>query len=139
VFPNASSWLSAEQLPAAQVAAERAMLRRDHFREAAREDLSNGGTAGLSIVEQFGSPQAARAALLFYVAQIKAGESGNFESFSVHGIPGAEGLGDKHNSGVNIAFSDGPYYYLVGQEGGGPTAIAGLNAAALHLYRRVHQ
>jgi hypothetical protein len=40
--------------------------------------------------------------------------------------------------GINIAFSDGAYYYLVGQESGSQTAIANLNAAARDLYHGVH-
>src|SRR5690348_6702810 len=60
-YPSASSWISSEQgLPPGQAAAERAMLSRDGFRGAAREDLMSNGTAGLSLVEQFRSPTAAR-------------------------------------------------------------------------------
>jgi hypothetical protein len=139
VATSLQRWLAAGQPPPAQAAAEKAMLGSNGFREGAREDLANGGTAGLSIVEQFRSPEAARAALAYYVALSKTGASGTFQAFSVHGIPGAEGLGDSNNSGVNIAFTDGPYYYLVGQMGGGPATIAGLNAAVLHLYHRVHR
>jgi hypothetical protein len=138
VYPSARRWLAGEQLPPRQKAAEKAMLSRNGFRDAVREDLTNGGTGGLSLVEQFRSAQAARAALAFEVALIKAGDAGNFKAFSVNGIPGAVGLGDVNNSGVNIAFSDGPYYYLVGELGGGPTTIAALNSAAVHLYHRVH-
>jgi hypothetical protein len=60
------------------------------------------------IVERFQSPQAARAAMAFYDAQFKAG--GGNESFPVPGIPGAQGLTDVTNHGVNVAFTDGPYY-----------------------------
>lgn len=140
IYPSARSWLSADQLPRPLAAAEKAMLRHSGFREAAREDLINGGnTGGLSVVEQFRTPQAARTALAFYVMLIKQGETGTFKPFSVRGIPQAQGLTDVNNSGVNIAFSDGPCYYLVGEMAGGPTAVAELNAAALRLYRRVHR
>jgi len=139
VFSNPSGWLAAAQGGTPhQLAAEKAMLTHNGFRAGAREDLTNGGTPGLSIVEQFQSPQTARVALAFYGALNKSGAGGGFKSFSVHGVPGAQGLTDVNNSGVNIAFSDGPYYYLVGREGGGAAAIAALNSAAVHLYHRVH-
>jgi hypothetical protein len=143
VYKTASSWLSSEQgVPPNQVAAERAMLARDGFSLAAREDLMSGGKAGLSLVEQFRSPAAARDAFRLYAAQFKApgAPGGAYAPFSVPGVPGAVGfsLGGASGGGINIAFTDGDYYYLVGQEGASPTAIANLNAAAQHLYRRVH-
>jgi hypothetical protein len=109
------------------IAAETAMLRRDGFQMAAREELTNGGAPGLSIVEQFRSPQAARDALAFEVSQSKA--SGGYTPFQVSGIPGAAGF-SLGGSGIDIAFRDGPYYYLVGEIGGGESAIAGLVAGA---------
>jgi hypothetical protein len=117
------------------------MLSRDGFRAVAREDLMSSGKAGLSLVEQFRSSTAARDALAFYVSQFKApaAPSGVFTPFKVSGIPGAIGfsVGPAAN-GINIAFSDGAYYYLVGQEGGSAAAIAKLSAAARHVYHRVH-
>jgi hypothetical protein len=113
------------------------MLTRNGFRAGAREDLRNGLTPGLSVVEQFKSPQAARAAMAFYDAQNKSGAAGGFKSFSVPGIPGAKGLTDVTNHGVTVAFTGGYYYYMVSQAGGGGAAIATMNAAALHLYHRV--
>jgi len=139
VYASPSSWLSADQLPPAHIAAEKTMLRKNGFRGGAREDLTDGGAGGVSIVEEFKSPQAARTALGFYTVLIKTGPSSTFKGFPVHGIPGAVGLGDTHDTGVNIAFSEGPYYYLVGQVGGGAQTIAALNTAALHLYQRVGQ
>ena len=139
VYPNRHSRLTASQLPAAQAAAEKAMLLRNGFREGARENLMNGGTAGLSVVEQFRSPQAARAALAFYITMLKSQSRGTLDIFPVHGIPGAQGLAYVHSAGVNIAFSDGSYYYLVGEAAGGATTIATLNAAVRHLDHRLHQ
>jgi hypothetical protein len=57
-----------------------------------------------------------------------------------YGIPHAVGfsLGGVNGGGINIDFSDGAYYYLVGQEGGSRAGIANLNTAARHLYHRVH-
>jgi hypothetical protein len=118
------------------------MLRRDGFRAGLREDLTNGGTPGLSVVEQLRSPAAARDTLAFEASQFKAlaKAPGTYTPFSVSGIPGAVGftLSGPGGSGINIAFSDASYYYLVGQVGGGTTAIAQLTGAARHLYHRVH-
>jgi hypothetical protein len=41
--------------------------------------------------------------------------------------------------GINIVFTDGAYYYLVGRERGGKAGIAKLQTAAQHLYNRVHE
>jgi hypothetical protein len=43
------SWFVALELPPASSASELAMLHRDGFRAGEREDLTNGGTAALSI------------------------------------------------------------------------------------------
>jgi hypothetical protein len=119
------------------------MLNRNGFRIAAQENLANGGTPGVSLVEQFRSSGTARSALAFYVAQFKApaaaAYAGAYAPFKVSGIPDAVGysLGGV-GGGINIAFTVGAYYYLVGQEGGGAAAVANLNAAARRLYHRVH-
>ena len=115
------------------------MLSRNGFREGVRENLMNGGTAGLSVVERFRSPQAARAALAFYVQLVKSQSSGTVDFFPVHGIPGAQGIGYAHGAAVNIVFSNGAYYYLVGEAAGGATRTVTLNTAARHLYHRLHQ
>jgi hypothetical protein len=139
VHTTPDSWVSAEQLPADQAAAEKAMLKRDGFRAGVHEDLTGGGTGGASIVEQFRSPQAAADALGFYRKQSKA-LGGLYAPFKVTGIPHAVGfsLGGVNGGGINIDFSDGAYYYLVGREAGSKGAIADLNTAARHLYQRVH-
>ena len=137
VETSPNRWVSAEQMPADQAAAEKAMLKHDGFRAAAHEDLMSGGTGGVSIVEQFRSPQAAADALGFHLMQFKA--SGPYAPFKVTGIPHAVGFSiGPIAGGINIIFSDGAYYYLVGQEAGTRAAIANLNAAARHLYHRVH-
>jgi hypothetical protein len=131
-------WLSAEQLPADEAAAEKAMLKRDGFRVGVHEDLMSDGAGGASIVEQFRSPQAAADAQGFYVKRSKG--FGPYAPFKVTGIPHAVGfsLGGANGGGINIVFSDGAYYYLVGQESGSTAAIARLNTAARRLYHRVH-
>jgi hypothetical protein len=143
-YKTPSAWLSSEQgVPANQLAAEKAMLARDGFRIGVHEDLMNGSTPGLSIVQQFRSPDAARNAFALYVSQFKASGSsaGAYAPFNVPGIPGATGfsLGGSNGGGINIAFTDGADYYLVGQEGASSKTIAGLIAAAQRLYHRVHQ
>jgi hypothetical protein len=55
------SWVSLQQLPPSQAAAEKAMLKRDGIGAGAHEDLMSSGTGAASIVEQFRSPQAATA------------------------------------------------------------------------------
>jgi hypothetical protein len=108
------------------------MLNRDGFRLGARENLMSGGIAGLSVVQQFRSLAAARDALAFYASQFKAlgATGGPYAPFRVSGIQGGVGfsLGGV-NGGINIVFSDGANYYLVGREGGSATAIANLTAA----------
>jgi hypothetical protein len=144
VYKTPSSLISATQVPTDQATAEKAMLIRDGFRLEVHEDLMSGSTGGASVVDQFRSPAAARDALAFYVSRSKTPESqavgGAYAPFKVSGIPGAVGFsrGGVNGGGLNIVFSDGPYYYFVGQLGGSPSAIAHLSAAARHLYRRVH-
>ena len=139
---TADSWVSGEQAPADQVASEKAMLKRDGFRVAVHEDLTNGSAGGASIVLRFRSPQAAADAFGFYLRQFKAGNpgsAGGYQSFKVTGIPHAVGFSiGGIAGGINIVFHDGAYYYLVGQEAGSKARIAKLNAAARHLYQRVH-
>jgi hypothetical protein len=144
VYKTPSSWISGEQVPPDQATAEKAMLSRDGFRLGVHEDLMSAGTGGASVVERFRSPAAARDALAFYVSQYKAPEAqavgGAYAPFKVSGIPGAVGFsrGGVNGGGINIVFTDGAYYYLVGQERGSRTAIANLTAAARDLYHRVH-
>jgi hypothetical protein len=146
VYTTAQEWVTSpnDQQPAAQAAAEKAMLTREGFRAGAVENLTGDGTAdgGLSVLEQFRSSTAARGALAYYVSNQKEPQvqssDGTYASFKVPGIPGAAGysLGGAAG-GINIAFTQGEYYYLVGREGGSPHDVAGLNAAARHLYQRV--
>jgi hypothetical protein len=142
VHTTSNSWVSGEQIPADRAAAETAMLKRDGFRAGVHEDLMSGdGTGGASVVEQFRSPQAATDALGFYLTQFKANpaSAGAYQPFKVTGTPHAVGFSlGATAGGINIVFSDGAYYYLVGQEGGSTAAIANLNTAARHLYHRVH-
>jgi hypothetical protein len=144
VYKTPSSWIAGEQLPADEATAEKAMLSRNGFRLGVHEDLMSRGTGGASVVQQFRSPAAARDALAFYVSKSKTPEAravgGAYAPFKVSGIPGAVGFsrGGVNGGGLNVVFSDGAYYYFVGQEGGTASAVANLTAAARHLYHRVH-
>jgi hypothetical protein len=145
---NADSWVVAEELPTSQRAQEAARLRSLGFVAGVREKLLEAANDGspaeaLSIVEQFRSPRAARTELAAQVQQVKA--SGHpVTIFTVQGIPGARGFGGSslENSGLNIAFTKGPYYYLVGAgwltTSPSPPSRAAITAAAQHLYGRVH-
>lgn len=145
VYTTVRKWLSNpnDQQSPAQAAAEKAMLTRGGFRGGAVENLTGPAPdEGLSIVEQFRSVAAARAALAFYISKQKQrvaqSTAGAFAAFKVPGIPSAVGytLGGA-GGGANIAFAEGDYYLLVGREGGSPADLAGLSAAARHLYHRI--
>jgi hypothetical protein len=142
---NATGWVVETEVPASRKAQETARLQGLGFVAAVKERLipRNGMPAeGLSIVEQFRSPSGAGAELATESRLLKAG--GAVTTFSVTGIPGAIGAAGSRpeNSGENIAFTRGSYYYLVGA--GWRTGIpspptrAALIAAAQRLYGRVH-
>lgn len=122
---------------------EVARLRRLGFIAGATENItSSDGAGGLSFVEQFSTPGAARAELANEIRSSKAGFS-SYKQFPVPGIPGAIGFGGSGNgsSGINVAFTDGDYYYLVGQgvTALGPEPEHALIAAAQSLYHRVQR
>lgn len=138
---NISSWVGGEELPQAQRAELIARLQRLGFVAGVRERLtpSAGGPGeAISIVEQYHSARAAQEELAAEAQRIKAlGQS----EFAVPAIPGARGLGGV--GGLNVAFSDGVYYYLVGAGfppgAGAAPSQATLAAAARRLYLRVHR
>jgi hypothetical protein len=142
VDTSPTKWVADEQLPPAQWNSATASLRREGFRSGAREDLASGNVDGLALVEQLSSASAARTELTTQVSETKATQTAAdaYHSFSVPQVPGAVGftLGSPGNSGVNIAFSDGSYFYLIGEAAGDPSAKASLIATAQHLYHRVH-
>jgi hypothetical protein len=143
---SAADWATLEVRPA-QEAKETARLRRLGFIAGLNEELraTNGDDAqtGLSIVERFPS---ARAAAIELAAQLRRSKAqGNFKAFGVAGIPGARGfdLSGRYGAGHNVAFADGPYYYLVGTgwsfKTDSPPARAVAITGAQRLYRRVHR
>jgi hypothetical protein len=146
------SWVVADEVPAAQQAKEVASLQRLGFIAAIRQTFgpsaiqeAGSSESALSTVEQFRSPSGARAALAATVEQQKASSKpGEFIAFGLPPIPGARGfaLSNSQTTGINIVFTDGPYYYLVGADwpavaGDAPTRASLVAEAAEHLYDRV--
>ena len=139
VYSTPAAFVSSEGLSSGQAVAELHMLSRNGLRVAVKEDLDKRGLAGLSLVEQFASPAAARSAMAFYLARFRApGQATQYEAFRVAGPPGAVGfvLGDPGGTGINLAFTGGDSYYLVAQVGSGAAAQESLVRAARSLYSR---
>jgi hypothetical protein len=139
VYNTASGWLAA-QTGATQVAASQTKpLTRLGFVAAATENLTGpSGRDGLSLVEQFKTPDGARSELANELKRFKSTAPG-YQPFPVAGIPGAHGYAAQ-GPGLNIAFASGDYYYLVGAFVSAVSASseATLVAAAKRLYRGVH-
>jgi opacity protein-like surface antigen len=98
---------------------------------------------GISVAAQFRTARGARAEVGSELAYFRMIASG-YKPFRVSGIPGARGYTSTGGGfkGYNVAFSDGPFQYLVGT-GFNPTAAkvpskAQLVEAATKLYHRVH-
>ncbi len=139
------SWVKDVGYPPAQLSVLDRKLKRLGFIRGVDENLSMAGTEGVSWVEQFPSPGAARSELAAELAYDKTQgpSAASYATFAVPGIPEAHGFSflSGGQGGINIAFVKGPYYYLVGQElapSESPHAgIANLVAASQHLYHRV--
>ncbi|MFL5839607.1 MAG: hypothetical protein ACJ77Z_04050, partial [Thermoleophilaceae bacterium] len=135
-----SGWLAARQTPSNQVASETKRLTRLGFVAGAIEDLTGpSGRPGVSFAEQFKTPSGARSELAKAVKVFKAGAAG-YKAFPVTEIPGALGLAATGAPGVNVAFTSGDYYYLVGAivPAVNASSEATIVAAAKRLYGRVH-
>jgi hypothetical protein len=141
---NPTSWVLESELSPSKQAGEAARLQRLGFIAGVRERLiaTDGSPAeGISVVEHFPSPHAARSELAAQIALART--AGPASAFNVRGIPGAAGFDDSHggSSGENVVFSKGSYYYLVGAGWltGTPAmpTHASLIAAARRLYDRV--
>jgi hypothetical protein len=143
VTAGPDAWAAGEGLQPKEIANEADRLRSLGFVEGVDENLKtrgNGDRYGLSLVERFSSPAAAKAEL-GHVARRGAGWS----YFVVPGISGARGFesGRGRYGGRNVAFTDGSFYYLVGAGWSRAKAAdkvprAGVIAAARLLYGRVH-
>jgi hypothetical protein len=147
---NPQAWAAVDQVPGAERSAMVGRLRRLGFTGAAREDLAwatpnaPGSTtsppAGLSVVEQFGTPAAARSELTAELPTLGPGTA-----IKVSGVPGARGYSS--NSGgqdfANVLFASGPDLYLVGAEWQTSLtrkmSLRVLVAAVQREYQRTHQ
>jgi hypothetical protein len=148
IVEGAAVWVQTEMFPAAQAASETAALRRLGFVGGLSEHLmANDGTSheGLLIVEQFGSPTAARAEVARqYAQQAKPMPGGSLTTFAVPGIPGARAYKgtSAQFGGYNVLWADGRYYYLVGAgwpaSDRHPPSRSLVVSAAQHVYRRDH-
>lgn len=140
------AWLTAAQTPPTQMASETARLKRLGFVAGVREDLIGGygQLDGLSVVEKFRTPTAARSEVAVQEAYSKQGlgPTDRYFTFAAPGIPTGHGFGvsSTGSAGMNVVFADGDYYYLVGEGGGALSDLkhSALVAAAQSLYRRVH-
>jgi hypothetical protein len=74
--------------------ADSVRLKRLGFIRGVVEDLSMGGTEGVSTVEQFHSAGAARTELAAEIAEDKSESpsAGSYAAFAIPGIPGAHGV-----------------------------------------------
>ena len=138
---NANSWVEGLGIPPEDKANELERLEKEGFVAGILEQLApmNGGPAkGLSVVQEFQTPEAASFELQNQLKQLaKLGAT----SFAVTSIPGGHGYAE--HSLINVEFADGPYYYDVGARwppgtSDGPSRAA-LVAAAASLYKRVHR
>jgi hypothetical protein len=131
------SWLAATDTPSQQVASETKRLAGLGFIAGIHEDL-NGPSArqGVSIVEEFKTPDGPRSELATTVKLFKATGP---KTFPVAGIPGAVGLQTTGPPAFNVAFTSGDYYYLVGAFApkANASSKAAVVAAAKHLFQRV--
>jgi hypothetical protein len=95
----------------------------------------------VSLVEQYRTAAGARAELVYESAQLRGPGT---STFAVPGVPGAVGLEVKGrgNEGVNVLFSAGRYFYVVGagfpSSGRAAVSTNQLSAAAGALYLTVN-
>jgi hypothetical protein len=141
VTRGASEWAVIEGLSYGPLALEVGRLRKLGFVAGVDENLvtpGNGGRYGVSIVEQFSSTAAAQSELAH-----AASANGPWSYFAVPGIPGARGFESVGGvgGGRNIAFADGPFFYLEGSgwTGSSREAVSRsvVTAAARLIYQRI--
>jgi hypothetical protein len=142
--PEAASGMT--ERPGPERERDVARLKRLGFIASVRERLAPTGGAGtdeaISVAQQFPSTTASLSELAAETKPITAHE--RYTPFAVTGIPGARGFGGSSNgfTGINVAFADGTYFYLIGagwRNGlSSPPTKAALIAAGQRLYHRVH-
>ena len=142
---NLTAWVAGEDQAAPDQTAEVARLRKLGWKDALAENLiapGNPNRYGVSLVEHFSSAHGAQRELAHQTGSSSSG--GPWTYFAVSGIPGARGFEQvsSSQSGRNVAFADGSYYYLVGAGWMAPArnavSRAQLVAAAVTLFHRVH-
>jgi len=141
VVHGASAWVTAS-FPKSSRAAELARFRSLGFVAGIDENLVTPGNTdryGLSVMEEFSSATAASAELAHAAAA-----NPTWTRFAVPGIPRARGfeLTRGASPGRTLAFTDGPFYYIVGAGwlGSSSNAVSRVQliSTALALYQRVH-
>jgi hypothetical protein len=139
-------WLSLGGLAPEGYRKESRRLKSLGFVAGANERLQSTGESaaeGVSIVERFKSPAAAKSEFQTQVERSKTSSAGRFVPFPVPGVPGAKGfdLPGPKSSGHNVAFTDSSYYHLIGTGWAkgekDPPTRAGVIAAAQSLYKRL--
>ena len=135
---SARGWLASRGTPSSQIASETKRLTRQGFVAGASQNLTGPSGDGVSIAEQFKTPSGAQSELANELKMFKAQAAGP-KTFPVAGIPGALGLAATGASGVNVAFTSGDYYYLLGAfvPAVNASSEATMVTAAKRLYRRV--
>ena len=137
VYSTIVTWAQGTDTPSYQLKSETARLKRLGFVAAATLDLNSSQGDGISLVEQFRSPAGPRSELANTLATVNGGPAGQVR-FAAPGIPHSAGFGAPgSNNGVNVAFADGDYYYLVGEQPNARANRAGVIASAQKLYHRV--
>ena len=139
---DAASWLEALEIPQSERPREAQRLNRLGFQGGIQERLRpikrSTAEEAISLVEKFPSNSAARVEL---AAQVQVAKGQGASEFPVSGIPGARGFGEP--GAINVAFADGPHYYLVGLAfPPGASGVAGRGdviAAAKRQFTRLHQ
>jgi hypothetical protein len=147
---NPQAWAAVDQFAPGQRSAIVGRLRRLGFTGGAREGLTwaapnaAGSTtplaAGLSVVEQFRTPAAARSELTVELPTLGPGNA-----IKVSGVPGAGGYSSTGSGQefADVLFASGPDLYLVGAEWQASIkrkmSLQELVAAVQHEYQRTHQ
>jgi hypothetical protein len=147
---NPQAWVAVDQFPAGQRSATVSRLRRLGFTGGTREDLtwaaSNAAgsvtqpAAGLSVVEQFRTPAAARSELTAELPTLGPGTA-----ITVRGVSGARGYSSTGGGKnfVDVLFASGPDLFLVGAEWQtslkSKMSLSELEAAVQREYQRTHR
>jgi hypothetical protein len=137
---SAATWVYVTQVPLAEQKREAARLTQLGFVDGLEEILTpnkGGDVEAFSVVEQFGSDEAARSEL---AAQLQIAKRQGMSEFAVSAPPGARGFAEPGND--ILAFADGRSYYQIGIAYPPDTARGGPNdliRAAKRLYTRLHQ